>query len=113
MWALVSPLNAPASACASPRAKPSCSPGRVVPDTPGSAITSKVTALAFGKGADRAVLSFEPGPVFGLRLGRDADIAEGRLGLFCGLGLEACDTPRFGCWTRARFSGKSLSFVMA
>ena len=75
--------------------------------------------MAFDKGPDRAVLSFEPGPVFGLGLGRDAERAEGRLGdrllrlgLFCGLGLEAYDTPRSGRWALARFLGQSITLTM-
>ena len=102
-----------------PTAKPSCSPDRIVPDTPGPAITSKVIALAFGQGVDRAVLGLEAVAVFGLRLGRDAERAEGRLGdrllrlgLFCGLGLEACDTPRSGRWARVRFLGQSITLTM-
>ena len=112
----VFPLNAPASACASPRAKPYRSPGRVVADTSGSAITSKVMALAFGKGADRAVLGPEAVAVLGLLLGRGAEIAEGRLGdrllrLDPFRGLEACDTPRSDRWALARFLGQSITLT--
>ena len=92
------------------------SPGRVVADTSGSAITSKVMALAFGKGADRAVLELEAVAVLGLLLGRDAEIAEGPLGdrllrLDPFRGLEACDTPRSDRWALARFLGQSITLT--